>query len=168
MKSSIISAIVISATLISCSTVSSVLQNTLPFNSSFTVSKGSPVATQLTAVGAGTGLNQIMGVSQNVQDIRTNTAKVSVTAGDQGMGVFKSVSVYLISGNKEVLVASRDHIADNIGTTLSLDVASKDLDAIMKSGGTIQQRIVYVLKSSPTSDLTMKSSLTFSSVPQAN
>lgn len=168
MKSSIISAFVIGATLVSCSTVSSVLQNTLPFNSSFTVSKGSPVATELTAVGAGTGLNQIMGVSQNVKDIRANTAKVSVSAGDQGMGVFKSVSVYLISGNKEVLVASREQISDNIGTTLSLDIVNKNLDAIMKSGGTIQQRIVYTLKSSPTSDLSMKSSLTFSSVPQTN
>ncbi len=165
MKNSIISALVVSATLLSCSTVSSVLQNTLPSNASFTVSRDSPTGTQLSAVGAGTSLNQIMGVSQNVKDIRANTANVSVVSGDQGMGVFKSVTVYLISGNKEVLVASRDQISDNIGTTLSLDLANRNLDEIMQSGGTIQQRIVYVLKDKPTSDLNMKSSITFSSVP---
>lgn len=72
----------------------------------------------------------------------------------------------IISGNNEVLVASRDNIADNIGNSLSLDVNNNQiLDNVMKSGNAIQQRVVYVLKSSPTADMSVKSSLTFSSVP---
>ena len=85
------------------------------------------------------------------------------------MGVFKSVKVYLSSGSSEVLVASRTNIADNIGNTLSLDLnSSQTLDNIMKSGNTVQQRIVYELKSSPTSDMNVKSSMSFSSVPVTN
>lgn len=166
MKNLFLSAIVATATLASCSTVSSVLQNTLPYNSNFVVTQGSPANTQLSAVGAGTNLGQIAGVSSNVKDIRATTATISVTSGAQGMGVFKSVRVYMTSGNNEVLVAQRDNIADNIGASLSLDVNNNlYLDNIMKSGNAIQQRVVYVLKSSPTSDLGVKTSITFSSVP---
>lgn len=166
MKNLFLSAIVATATLASCSTVSSVLQNNLPYNSNFVVTQGSPSNTQLSAVGAGTNLNQIMGVSSNVKDIRATTATMSVTSGAQGMGVFKSVKVYLSSGNNEVLVAQRDNIADNIGTSLSLDVNNNlYLDNIMKSGNAIQQRVVYTLKQSPTSDLNVRSSITFSSIP---
>lgn len=165
MKNYILSALVASAALVSCSTVSSVLQNTLPFNSNFIVTSGTPSKTQLSTVGAGTGINQIMGVSQKVKDIRANNATLTVTSGAQGMGVFQSVSVYLTYGNKEVLVATRDQISDNIGNTLSLDLSNRTLDDIMKSGNTIQQKIVYTLKSSPTQDMQLKSSITFSSVP---
>ena len=156
---------VAAATLTSCSTVSSVLQNNLPFNSNFVVTQGSPAQTQLSAVGTGASLNQIVGVSNNVKEIRPSTATVSVTSGAQGMGVFKSVHVYLTSGQKEILIASRDQIADNIGTSLSLDVRSQIVDDVMKSGSSIQQRVVYVLKSAPTTDLNVKSSITFTSLP---
>lgn len=166
MKNIFLTAVVATATLVSCSTVSSVLQNTLPYNSNFVVTQGSPANTQLSAVGAGTSLNQIANVSNNVKDIRASTVNMSVTSGAQGMGVFKSVRVYISSGNNEVLVASRDNIADNIGNTLSLDVNSNQiLDNVMKSGNAIQQRVVYILKSTPTSDMSVRSSITFSSVP---
>lgn len=166
MKNIFITAIVATATLVSCSTVSSVLQNTLPYNSNFVVTQGSPANTQLSAVGAGTSLNQIANVSNNVKDIRASTATMTVTSGTQGMGVFQSVRVYISSGNNEVLVASRDNIADNIGNSLSLDVNNNQiLDNVMKSGNAIQQRVVYILKSPPTADMSVRSSLTFSSIP---
>ena len=165
MKNLLLSTVVISATLASCSTVSSVLQNNLPYNSNFVVTQGSPANTQLSVVGTGTNINQIAGVSNNVKDIRASTATVSVTSGAQGMGIFKSVSVYLSSGGREVMVASRGNIADNIGNTLSLDVNSQYLDDVMKSGNAIEQRVVYVLKSSPTSDMNVRSSVAFTSIP---
>lgn len=166
MKNIFITAVVATATLVSCSTVSSVLQNTLPYNSNFVVTQGSPANTQLSAVGAGTSLNQIANVSNNVKDIRASTATMTVTSGAQGMGVFQSVRVYISSGNNEVLVASRDNIADNIGNSLSLDVNNNQIfDNVMKSGNAIQQRVVYILKSPPTADMSVRSSLTFSSIP---
>lgn len=165
MKNYILSAFAASAIVVSCSTVSSVLQNTLPFNSSFVINEGTPSGSKHSVVGAGTGINQIFGVSQNVQDIRANNAILTVSSGAQGMGVFRSVEVYLTYGNKEVLVASRDQISDNIGNSLSLDLTNRNLDDIMKSGNSIQQKIVYTLKSSPTQNMQLKSSLTFSSVP---
>ncbi len=85
------------------------------------------------------------------------------------MGIFKSVQVYLSNnGSNEVLVASRDAIGDNVGSSLSLDVnTSQALDNMMKSGA-VQARVVYVLKQSPTSDISLKTSIGFSSVPVTN
>lgn len=165
MKSIYLTAVMATTALVSCSTVSSVLQNTLPYNSTFVVAQGSPAGSQLTAVGGGAGINQITGVSSNVRDIRATGATLTVTSGAQGMGIFRSVNVYVSSGGQDVLVASRDNISDNIGNALSLDVNNQVLDQVMKSGNGIQQRIVYVLKSSPTTDLTVRSSVTFNSVP---
>ena len=148
-----------------CSTVSSLLQNNFPFNSTFIVTKDSPANTSLSAVGSGTSLNQILGSSNNVRDIKVQAANIAVTQGNQGMGVFKNVKIYITSGSSEVLVAERTNISDNIGNQLVLDVNNRTLDNVMKSGNSVQQKIVYELKSKPTADLSVKSSLNFTSVP---
>ena len=148
-----------------CSTVSSLLQNNFPFNSTFIVTKDSPANTSLSAVGSGTSLNQILGSSNNVRDIKVQAANIAVTQGNQGMGVFKNVKIYITSGSSEVLVAERANISDNIGNQLVLDVNNRTLDNVMKSGNSVQQKIVYELKSKPTADLSVKSSLNFTSVP---
>ena len=166
MKKLILSTIVASTILTSCSTVSTIMQNTFPYNSSVVITSGSPANTTLSAIGSGTNINQITGISNNVKDIKIANANMSVTSGSQGMGVFKSVKVYLSSGSNEILVASRDNISDNIGSSLSLDVSSNQvLDQLIKSGNSVQQKIVYVLKSSPSADFTVKTSMNFSSVP---
>ncbi|MPM62350.1 hypothetical protein SDC9_109216 [bioreactor metagenome] len=65
-------------------------------------------------------------------------------------------------------MASREDIPDNVGTSLSLDLnTSTTFDHIMKSGA-VQERLVYVLKQSPISDISVKTSLGFSSVPNTN
>lgn len=168
MKNLFLSAVVATATLASCSTVSSIMQNTFPYNASFLVTQGSPSNIQLSAVSPATSINQISGASNNVKDIRTTTATLTVP-DNTSVGVFKSVKVYLsANGSNEVLVASRENIGDNVGSTLSLDVnSSQTLDYIMKSGS-VQQRFVYVLKQSPTSDINARTSISFSSVPVTN
>lgn len=169
MKKLLFTGIVASAVLTGCSTVSTIMQNTFPLATNFVVTQGSPANTQLSAVGAGTNINQLVGATANVRDIRVSNATLSVNSGSQGMGVFKSVRVYLSSGGSEVMVASRENIADNIGSSLSLDVNNNQvLDNVMKSGGGVQQRIVYVLKSTPSTDMTVRSSINFSSVPATN
>ena len=168
MKNLFLSAVVATATLASCSTVSSILQNTFPYNATVIVTSGSPANTTLSSVSAAQSINQLTGAGANVKDIRVSNVTMSV-GNDTSMGVFKSVQVYLSNnGANEVLVASRDAIADNVGSTLSLDANNtRTLDNVMKSGS-VQARIVYVLKQSPTSDISLKTSIGFSSVPVTN
>lgn len=168
MKNIFLSAIVATATLASCSTVSSILQNTFPYNATVLVMAGSPADTTLSAVSAAQSVTQLTGAGANVKDIRVSNATISV-GSSSSIGLFKSVKVYLSNnGADEVLVASRENIPDNVGSSVQLDVnTSQTLDRIMKSGS-VQQRMVYVLKQSPTSDMSVKTSVGFSSVPITN
>lgn len=168
MKNIFLSAVVATATLVSCSTVSSILQNTFPYNATVLVTSGSPASTTLSSVSAAQSINQLTGAGANVKDIRISNATLSVNSSTS-VGLFKSVKVYLSNnGSNEVLVASREDIPDNVGSSLSLDVStSATLDNMMKSGS-VQQRFVYVLKKSPTSDVSVKTSIGFSSLPITN
>lgn len=168
MKNMFLSAIVATATLASCSTVSSILQNTFPYNATVLVTSGSPANTVLSNVSAAQSINQLTGSGANVKDIRVSNATISVNS-NTSVGLFKSVKVYLSNnGSNEVLVASREDIADNVGNSLALDINSNQvLDNMMKSGS-VQQRFVYVLKQSPTSDISVKTSIGFSSLPITN
>ena len=165
MKTIFLSAVVATTVLTSCSTVSSILQNTFPYNSTVLVTAGSPANTELSSVSAAQSVNQLTGSGANVKDIRVSNATISV-GSETSLGVFKSVKVYLSNnGSNQVLAASRESIPDNVGNSLAMDVnTSQTLDNIMKSGS-VQARIVYVLKQSPTSDISLKSSIGFSSVP---
>lgn len=168
MKNVMLSSAVVAFALASCSTVSSILQNTFPYNASVLVAAGSPANTSLSTVAVAQSINQITGAGANVRNIRASNATLSVNS-NTSIGIFKSVKVYLSNnGSNEVLVASRENIPDNVGSTLALDLnSSSSLDHIFKSG-LVQQRIVYVLKQSPTSDVTLKSSVGFSSEPVTN
>ena len=165
MKTIFLSAVVATTVLTSCSTVSSILQNTFPYNSTVLVTAGSPSNTELSSISAAQSVNQLTGSGANVKDIRVSNATLSV-GSETSLGVFKSVKVYLSNnGSNQVLAASRESIPDNVGNSLAMDVnTSQTLDNIMKSGS-VQARIVYVLKQSPTSDISLKSSIGFSSVP---
>lgn len=165
MKTIFLSAVVATTVLTSCSTVSSILQNTFPYNSTVLVTAGSPANTELSSISAAQSVNQLTGSGANVKDIRVSNATISV-GSETSLGVFKSVKVYLSNnGSNQVLAASRESIPDNVGNSLAMDVnTSQTLDNIMKSGS-VQARIVYVLKQSPTSDISLKSSIGFSSVP---
>lgn len=168
MKNMFLSAIVATATLASCSTVSSILQNTFPYNATVLVTSGSPANTVLSNISAAQSINQLTGSGANVKDIRVSNASISVNS-NTSVGLFKSVKVYLSNnGNNEVLVASREDIPDNVGNSLALDLNSNQvLDKMMKSGS-VQQKLVYVLKQSPTSDISVKTSIGFSSLPITN
>ena len=168
MKNMFLSAVVATATLASCSTVSSILQNTFPYNATVLVTSGSPANTTLSSVSAAQSINQLTGSGSNVKDIRVSNATLSVNS-NTSVGLFKSVKVYLSNnGSNEILVASREDIPDNVGNSLALDVkTTSTLDNMMKSGS-VQQRLVYVLKHSPTSDISLKTSIGFSSLPITN
>lgn len=165
MKNLFLSAIFATATLASCSTVSSILQNTFPYNATVLVTANSAANIELSSVSATQSVNQLFSSGANVKDIRVSNATMSV-GSETSMGIFKSVKVYLSNNSSnQVLVASRESIPDNVGNSLSLDInSSQTLDTMMKSGS-IQAKIVYVLKQVPTSDINLKTSIGFSSVP---
>lgn len=166
MKKSFLFALLAIFAITSCSTVSSILQSTFPSTTNFIITSGSPANSQLASAQSLTGINQMTGSSSRVRDIRLNNATVNITQGDQGLGAFKYIRVYLSSGgNNEVLVASRENIADNHGSSINLDVQhSGALDNIFQAGS-VQQRVVYELKQSPTTDLHMRTALSFNSSP---
>ena len=168
MKNLFLSAVVATATLVSCSTVSSILQNTFPYNATVLVTAGSPANVQLSNVSVAQSVNQLTGSGANVKDIRVSNATVSVDSNNS-MGMFSSVKIYLSNGgSNETLVASRESIPDNVGSSLSLDVnSSQTFDTLMKAGN-VQAKIVYVLKKSPTTDVSVKTSIGFNSVPMTN
>lgn len=168
MKNLFLSAAVATATMVSCSTVSSILQNTFPYNATVLVTANSAANIELSSVSPAQSVNQLTGSGANVKDIRVSNATISV-GSDTSLGVFKSVKVYLSNNNNnQVLVASRESIPDNVGNSLALDVnSSQTLDSMMKSGS-VQAKIVYVLKKVPTSDISLKASVGFSSVPVTN
>ncbi|KIA84902.1 hypothetical protein OA84_00045 [Kaistella solincola] len=168
MKNLFFAAVAATASLTACSTVSSILQNTFPYTATVLVTANSPVNTTLSTVSPAQSINQLTGAGANVKDIRVTNASLSVDS-NTSMGIFSSVKVYLSGGSSgEVLVASRESIPDNVGNTLSLDInTSQTLDAMMRSGA-VQQRFVYVLKQSPTTDVSVKTSIGFSSVPVTN
>ncbi len=168
MKNLFLSAVVATATLVSCSTVSSILQNTFPYNATVLVTAGSPANVQLSNVSVAQSVNQLTGSGANVKDIRVSNATVSVDSNNS-MGMFSSVKIYLSNGgSNETLVASRESIPDNVGSSLSLDVnSSQTFDTLMKAGN-VQAKMVYVLKKSPTTDVSVKTSIGFNSVPMTN
>ena len=168
MKKVILSTIFAAAALSSCSTVSSLMQNTFPYNTNFVITEKSPANTTLSTVGLGNSINQITGATNNVKNIRINNATATITSNGQSVGIFKSLKVYISSGSgKQILIASRDNISDNIGNSLALDIDNSILlDETMKSGA-LQQKVVYELKSSPVSDINLRTSLQFSSEPIA-
>ncbi|KIA89890.1 hypothetical protein [Kaistella jeonii] len=165
MKNIFLSAIVATATLASCSTVSSILQNTFPYTATVLVTAGSSANVQLSNISVAQSINQITDSGANVKDIRVTNATVSVDS-NSSMGMFSSVKIYISNGgSNETLVASRESIPDNVGSSLSLDVnSSQKFDKVMKSGN-VQAKMVYVLKKSPTSDVSVKTSIGFNSVP---
>lgn len=168
MKKLILSSIFAATALVSCSTVSSIMQNTFPYNTNYIIAEKSSANTSLTTVGLGNSINQITGATNNVKNIRITNATAAITSNQQSIGIFKSIKVYISAGSgKQILVASRDNISDNIGNSLALDIDnSVILDDVMKSGA-VQQKIVYELKSSPVSDVNLRTSLQFSSEPIA-
>jgi hypothetical protein len=82
------------------------------------------------------------------------------------MGVFKSVKMFISNGNSgDVMIASRTDIAENIGSELILDIDnSRFLDKYIK-GNELRVRMEYVLRKELGTDVSVKTSLSFSSSP---
>lgn len=161
--------IVSSMALASCGAVQSIVQNTFPYTANVLVSTGVPANKEVSSTATASNVQTWVGGNNNAQikDVRISDAKISVVSPSGGsLNALKSVKVYISSnGTNEKLVASRSDISTN-SSSLNLDLNNDGgfLDSIVKSTG-LTVRTVYELKNQTTSDMNLKVSLNFSSVP---
>lgn len=166
MKNFLLSAVVASATVVSCGTVQSIVQNTFPYTANVMVSTGVPANQEVTSTATASNIQTWMGGNNNAQikNIRISDAKITSVSGDD-LGALKSVKVYITSaGAGERLVASRNDISTS-GNSVTLDLNDTTyLDNIVKSSD-LTVKTVYVLKNQVSRDTNLRVSLNFSSVP---
>lgn len=169
MKNIFSLAILSSMALASCGAVQSIVQNTFPYTANVLVSTGVPANKEVSSTATASNVQTWVGGNNNAQikDVRISDAKISVVSPSGGtLNALKSVKVYISSnGTNEKLVASRSDISTN-SSSLNLDLNNDGgfLDSIVKSTG-LTVRTVYELKNQTTSDMNLKVSLNFSSVP---
>ncbi len=169
MKNIFSIAIAASATMVSCGTVQSLVQNTFPYTANVLISTGVPADKEVSSTATATNVQTWFGGNNNAQikDVRISDAKISVVSPAGGnLSVLKSVKIYISSsGTGERLVASRSGISSN-SSSLNLDLNSETgfLDEVVKSTG-VTVRTVYELKNQTSSDMNLKVALNFSSVP---
>ncbi|PQA91679.1 hypothetical protein B0A69_17950 [Chryseobacterium shigense] len=158
----------VSAVVVSCGTVQSLVQNTFPYTANVLVSTGVPADKEVSSTSTATNVQTWFGGNNNakIKDVRISDAKISVVSPSGGnLSAVKSVKVYVSSsGTQEKLVASRSNITTD-SSSLNLDLNDTGyLDEVVKSSG-LTVRTVYELKNQTTSDMNLKIALNFNSVP---
>lgn len=173
MKRSILAFIVAGSILTGCAAVQSIVRSTFPYTATLLVPGSSRTNTTLSATSQASSFDQIFtGQGSNtdaVKDIRISSAKIEATSpSSQNMGVFKSIRIYLSRGDSssEIMVASRNDIGANVGSSIMLDIDnSRLLDDYIK-GSTVRVRMEYVLRDALSVDLSLRASLGFSVAPK--
>lgn len=168
MKNIFLMTAAVSALVVSCGTVQSLVQNTFPYTANVLVSTGVPADKEVSSTSTATNVQTWFGGNNNakIKDVRISEAKISVASPSGGnLSAVKSVKVYVSSsGTGEKLVASRSNITTD-SSSLNLDLNDTGyLDEVVKSSG-LTVRTVYELKNQTSSDMTLKIALNFNSVP---
>jgi uncharacterized protein YceK len=153
-----------------CATVQSIIKSTFPYTATLIVPASSKSNATNSATSAASSFDQIFGNQeggQYIKEVRIASAKLDASnPTTQSMGMFKSVKLFIASGNSgEVMVASRSDISENIGTSLILDIDnSRFLDDYIKRNN-LRIRMEYVLRNGLTTDVSVRTALSFSSSP---
>jgi hypothetical protein len=156
--------------LSSCATVQSIIKSTFPYTASLVIPASTKPNDKATATSSASSFAKIFGNEKSteyIKDVRIASAKLTSTnPSTQSMGVFKSVKMFISNGNSgDVMIASRTDIAENIGSELILDIDnSRFLDKYIK-GNELRVRMEYVLRKELGTDVSVKTSLSFSSSP---
>ena len=169
MKKLIFGVIAVSI-ITACATVQSIVRSTLPYTATLIIPANASTGATHSAVSPANSADQIFGGSSNAQikEIRVSNARIEASnPSNQNLGAFSSVKLYLSrgDGSGEVLVASRNDMSANAGTSVVLDIDnSRFLDDIIKSS-TARVRMEYVLRNSLNSDVSIRAILGFTSSP---
>ncbi|MBB6499696.1 hypothetical protein [Pedobacter cryoconitis] len=153
-----------------CGTVQSIIKSSFPYTATLVVPKSSKVDSTLSVTSAASSFDEVFGNqsgSDYIRDVRIASARVIASdPNDKSMGMFKSVKMFVSNGNSgEVMVASRNDVSAHIGSSLVLDIDnSRFLDKYIK-GNSLKIRMEYVLRDNLTTDVSVRTSLSFSSSP---
>jgi len=154
-----------------CGTVQSVIKSSFPYTASLVIPASSAKNITLSASSIAGSFDESVGNingNQYIKDIRINSARLIATnPRDQSMGMFKSVKIFVSTANSgEVMVASRNDVAEHIGSELVLDIDnSRFVDKYIK-GNVVKVRMEYVLREKLGTDVSVKTSLSFSAAPK--
>lgn len=153
-----------------CATVQSLVRSTLPYTATLIIPAGTSTGGSHSAVSPASSADQIFGGSSNTQikEVRVANARLDASSpSNQSLGVFSSIKLYLSKGDGsgEVLVATRNDVSANAGSSIVLDIDnSRFLDDIIKSS-TARVRMEYVLRNSLNTDVSVRATLGFTSNP---
>lgn len=175
MKKSLLSLIVIASIMTGCATVQSIVRSSFPYTATLAVPASSRTNTTLSATSQASSFDQIFtGQGSNtdaIKDVRIASARIDATSpSGQNMGAFKTIKMFISRGDSssEEMVASRDDIGNSVGSSIMLDIDnSRLLDEYIK-GATVRVRMEYILRSTLTADVSLKTSLGFSVAPNTN
>lgn len=149
-----------------CTAVQSVIRSTFPYTATLIVPKTEKTDTLLSVISQASTLDQLItGYGSNtkaIKDARLTSVKIDVnTSAGQSLGIFKSMKVYISRGDssKELLIASRNEIASNLGTSLMLDADNTLLLDEFIKGSTVRIRIEYELRNSISTEISLKASV---------
>ncbi|WP_256002445.1 MULTISPECIES: hypothetical protein [Pedobacter] len=169
MKKAII--LLCSATfLLGCATVQSIIKSTFPYTATVVVPADTPAGKVVTASFAASSFDEIFGNKEGksyVRDVVMASARLTaVKPGDQNLGIFRSVKLYLSNGaGYQIMVASRSDIQENIGPVLALDIDNTKILDTYLMGEDLHIRIEYILRSKSESDVSLRASLGFVAAP---
>lgn len=157
--------------LAGCATVQSIIKSTFPYTATILIPASSKSNEKISSSSSASSFDEIFGNQDGtsyIKEVRIASAKLTASnPAAKSMGMFKSVKLFISSGKSgEVMVASRNDVQENIGSSLVLDIDnSRFLDDYIK-GSNLRVRIEYVLRNSTTTDVSVKSTLSFTSSPK--
>ena len=170
MKKILIILACIVATTTGCGTVQSLIKSTFPYTATIIIPASSRTNATISTTSTASSFDQIFG-NQNgttyIKEVRVASARLDASnPTNQNLGIIKSVKLYIINGSgAEVMVASRNDVAENIGSNLVLGINnSRFVDDYVK-GDNLRIRMEYVLRNGLTSDISVRTAINFNSSP---
>ncbi|RZK49568.1 MAG: hypothetical protein EOO99_06135 [Pedobacter sp.] len=156
-----------------CGTVQSLMKSAFPYTASLIIPADAPVGTELTQISTAANIDQIFGNSTGtsyIKEIRVGSAKLEANnPSNQNLGVIKSVKLYIMNASgREVMVASRSELGENIGSNVVLDIDnSRFIDDYVKDNN-LRIKMVYILRQKLNSDISVRASINLNSTPSTN
>ncbi len=155
-----------------CGMFESVVKSTFPYTTNLTIPASSQPGTQYTAVNIATSYDQNFTKDGNnanhVGEVMVVSAKLrSTDPAGFNIGNLEYVKFYMSKhdGSDEILVASRTDITQGVGNSMVLDIDNSNfLDQLVRQPD-VRIRMVYKLRNSVNTDVTVKLILGLSAYP---
>jgi hypothetical protein len=155
-----------------CGMFESVVKSTFPYTTNLTIPASSQPGTQYTAVNIATSYDQNFTKDGNnanhIGEVMVVSAKLrSTDPAGFNIGNLEYVKFYMSKhdGSDEILVASRTDITKGVGNSMVLDIDNSNfLDQLVRQPD-VRIRMVYKLRNSVNTDVTVKLILGLSAYP---